>query len=355
MPTLLSLCVTTRNRCESLSRLISEIHDNLNEEVELVIVDGASTDGTAQLLAGLAEKCSYIHWEIEANNSGLDRGYDRCVEIASGKYCWMLSDDDRLISDAIQRVVQLIRTHDHDLFIANSEVWDDSLTLRLIKSQLSLDGNLEFLPHQNEALLIKTGSVLSFIGCVIIKREVWLSRIREPFFGSWFIHIGVIFQRPLANGALVLAEPLIQIRYGVASWSGRAFDIWMVAWPKLIWSLPGISDTAKQLVVPREPGCSIAKHILFNSHSVNFQKASQIIPAKAVFRRGVIRVIYLIPKVLCNAIVALGCYISLRSRRLMLYDMANCSSSNILTRWLYRKSSKQLLRAAPERAVFPCK
>jgi hypothetical protein len=80
-----------------------------------------------------------------------------------------------------------------------------------------------------------------------------MARERERYFGTEFVHVGVIFQAPLPGSALAIAEPLISIRYGVAQWTARGFDIWMFRWPELVWSLPGISDDAKRRVTPREP------------------------------------------------------------------------------------------------------
>ncbi|OYY06530.1 MAG: hypothetical protein B7Y67_18880 [Polynucleobacter sp. 35-46-11] len=321
---------------------MSEIHNNLNQDVELVIIDGASTDGTSEELFRYCNSRENIRFEVESCNSGLDRGYDRCVEISSGKYCWLLSDDDKLKPGAINKVVTLLKSQNHDLFIANSEVWDSTFSSCLIDNQLKLGGDIELFSDQNDELLIKAGSILSFIGSVIIKRSEWLNREREAYFGSWFIHIGVIFQDPLPCGAFIISDPLIQIRYGVASWSGKSFDIWMKSWPKLIWSMSKISDSAKKLVVPKWPGRSIFKHILFNSHSVTFSRASLTIPTRDVFRRLLIMSVYLLPCVFCNIIVSIGCLLSLKSRRLILYDMAHCSSSNFISRWLYKRSCRHL-------------
>src|SRR5262249_57418214 len=47
---------------------------------------------------------------------------------------------------------------------------------------------------------------VSFIGCVVIKRDLWLNREKDRHIGSEFIHVGVIFQAPLPRGPRVLAR-----------------------------------------------------------------------------------------------------------------------------------------------------
>ena len=57
-------------------------------------------------------------------------------------------------------------------------------------------------------LLADTGaSYLSFIGGIIIQRQLWRARDKASYFGSYFIHVGVVFQQPLPGDTLVIAEP----------------------------------------------------------------------------------------------------------------------------------------------------
>jgi len=103
---------------------------------------------------------------------------------------------------------------------------------------------------------------MSFIGCVIIKNEVWSAREKEKYFGSYFVHVGVIFQSPLPQDALVIAKPLISIRYGNASWFGKYFETWMFKWPSLIWSFGDYPDSVKVQVCPKEPWRSIGRLLI---------------------------------------------------------------------------------------------
>jgi hypothetical protein len=110
-------------------------------------------------------------------------------------------------------------------------------------------------PQELERLFVDVGDYLSFVGGVVIRRDVWNARAREPYFGMGFIHAAVVFQEPLPEPAFVLAEPLITIRYGDALYmrSSRYFEIWMFIWPNLIWSFAHFSDSAKCRVCRKEP------------------------------------------------------------------------------------------------------
>jgi hypothetical protein len=68
-----------------------------------------------------------------------------------------------------------------------------------------------------------------------------MKREKLPYFGSEFIHIGVIFQFPMPAKTLLIADPQIKIRYGNALWSKRAFEIGIIKWPNLLNSFEHVS------------------------------------------------------------------------------------------------------------------
>jgi len=88
---------------------------------------------------------------------------------------------------------------------------------------------------------------------VVINRQLWNAREKEKYFGSYFVHVGVIFQSPLPEDTLVIAKPLISIRYGNAVWLARSFEIWLFKWPNLIWSFPDYPDSVKFQACRKEP------------------------------------------------------------------------------------------------------
>jgi hypothetical protein len=116
----------------------------------------------------------------------------------------------------------------------------------LRKSQLKIKNNVVFEKENLDDLFRCVIPYLSFIGGVVIKKKLWLQREKETYFGTEFIHLGVIFQEPLSGKTLVMAEPLITIRWGNAQWSRRSFEIWIMKWPKLINSFKYISKSSRK-------------------------------------------------------------------------------------------------------------
>lgn len=248
----LSLCLVTFKRADYIGETLDTILPQLVEGVELVIVDGASPDDTEEVVRRHVGDHPRVRYVREQENSGVDADYDKSVGYAAGEHCWLVADDDLIVPDAVARVLDVLAEEDPDLLVVDAEVRDRSLANVLDERRLPLTGLRRYGPADGDALMADAGNGLSFIGCTVVRRSMWMERERRPYFGSLFIHVGVIFQRPLAK-AVVLGEPLVHIRLGNAMWSARSFEIWMFKWPDLIWSFDGFSDAAKAAVVPREP------------------------------------------------------------------------------------------------------
>jgi glycosyltransferase involved in cell wall biosynthesis len=248
----LSLCIATVNRARFIGATLDSIIMQATDEVEIVVVDGASTDNTQQVIEHyqqLFPRLQYLRLPIKG---GVDQDYNRAVELARGDYCWLMSDDDLLKSGALNSVLKA--THDkYGLIIVNAEVRNTDLSKILEGKLLPHLTNQVYKPAEGSQLFAEVGNYLSFIGGVVIRRQLWNTREREKYFGTAFIHVGVIFQSPLPENTLIIAEPLISIRYGNASWTSSYFSIWMFKWPELIWSFPHYLEAVKPRVVPREP------------------------------------------------------------------------------------------------------
>jgi hypothetical protein len=250
----LSFCITTRNRVNFIGATLECLFSQAADDVEIVVLDAASTDGTRDVVEGFAKRFPRLRYIRQETNEGVDRDYDRTVELARGEYCWMMSDDDILTPGAVDEVLGHCR-NGYDLIVVNAEDRDAELGEILAKCRLPFTENRVYKPHETEQLFADVANHLSFIPSVVIRRDLWLSRNRKPYFGSLFVHVGVIFQDRLPGDALVIARPLVAVRNANTSWASRSFEIWMFKWPGLIWSFPGFGDAVKSRVCPRQPWC----------------------------------------------------------------------------------------------------
>lgn len=253
----LSICIPTLNRAAFIGETLDSIVSQLDQGVELVIVDGGSKDGTDRIVASYAERFPQIRYVNtglgeKASNAGFDRDCNHAVELARGTHCWLMTDDDVLRPGAVAQVLGAVRAG-HDVAILSCVVRDLQLRRTLVASRPGFAEDRVFDVASWDDFFREVIVHLTFVGAVVVRRSLWLERHPEEYFGSGFVHVGVLFRAPVPGTALVLAEPLIVIRNGNGQWNARAFDIFMLHWPKLLWSFEDVSDAAKQSVTPREP------------------------------------------------------------------------------------------------------
>ena len=228
---ILSVCVATMNRTRQLDAQIASLLDQTDgKPVEIVVVDATHP---AEASNGVWRSNPAVKYQLVPNPSGVDRDYDRAVRAATGRFCWLLPDDDRLRANAIERILAHLDT-DPDLLLLNAAVYDADLSTNLRERMLRAN-----VPHRLQAPvtasdLAPCGHLLTFIGCVVIKRSVWLERMEERFLGSEFAHVGAILSKPFYKDVIVDREPFLDVRYGAGHWEKRWAQVWHVQWPDLI-------------------------------------------------------------------------------------------------------------------------
>lgn len=251
--TRLSICIATFKRGDYIGETLASIVPQLTDAVEVVILDGASPDDTAAVVARYAEGRGNVRYIRAETNSGVDADFDLAVEHARGEHCWLFTDDDVLLPGAVRAVLDELADGDPDVLVVDAEVRDINLDRRFEPARLRIAARRDYPPEDRDAFMADAADALSFIGCAVVRRSFWRSRDRQTYYGSLFVHVGVIFQSPPPRLARVRPGALIAIRMGNAMWSRRAFEIWLFKWPALIWSFPDYSAEAKARAVPREP------------------------------------------------------------------------------------------------------
>jgi len=328
----LSFCISTFNRANFIGETLDSIIPQLTDEIEIVIVDGASTDATEYIIQGYQRKCPHMRYFKQEKNSGIDCDYNNAVERAQGEYCWLMSDDDLLKPGAVSALLGVLSTSEYSLVIVNAEVMTKDLSRVIHKNMLGMSNDKIYRPCDAQGLFVDVAKYLSFIGAVVIKRTLWIERERERYFGSAFIHMGVIFQKPLTGDVFVIAHPWIVIRYGNGFWNPKKFEIWLFKWPQLVWSFSEYSDEVKRKISPQKPWEKIRTLTLFRAvGAFSLNEYRTLLKPRMAFgwRRLAARVVAVIPSPLFNFLWTF--YISTihRCSPMWLYDLKH-SSCNYL-------------------------
>ena len=321
----LSICIATYNRANLIGQTLESILSQVTDDVEVLVIDGASTDNTTEVVTEYGERFKQLRCVRLPEKGGVDQDFDRAVGLAEGEYCWLFSDDDLLKPGAMQMVLAAIQ-NDYSLVIVNAEISNVDFSEKLAERKLPAisDHIYEDNDRDKERFFAEVGDYLTFIGGVVVRRDIWLSRNRSKYYGSRFIHVGVIFQSPLPGKVFVIAEPLIAIRLGNAEWASLGFEIWMFKWPELIWSFSDFSDISKSSVCRQRPWQRIHVLIYYRAMGIySLSEYSKYLSQRLRFKgqRFVARIIAKMPFGVANGLMRL--YAIVLQNKLLMYNLRN--------------------------------
>lgn len=333
----LSFCISTFNRAGFIGETLDSIIPQITNEVEIVIVDGASTDRTEQILLGYKSKCPQIRYFKQEQNKGVDRDFNNAVERAQGEYCWLMSDDDLLKPGAVKAVLDSLSAYNYALVLVNAEVRSKDLSRVILSNMIGLPADKIYSQQDSQTLFIETSKYVGYVGAVVIKRELWCQREKERYFGSCFAHVGVVFQKPLIEDVLAIVYPWIVIRYGNGFWTPRGFDIWMFKWPELIWSFSSFSDETKSKITPLKPWGKIRTLMLFRAvGAFTLNEYRRLLEPRIGFgwKRLAARVVAQMPRPLLNFFLISYMNVTHTKSPMWLYDLKR-SPYNYFKRFLH--------------------
>jgi len=103
-----SVCIPTYRGANFLAETIRSVLGQTLTDLELLVLDDASPDDTAGVVAQLADpRLSYIRNE---SNIGAQANWNRCLSVARGRYIKILPHDDLLHPKCLERQVAVLES-----------------------------------------------------------------------------------------------------------------------------------------------------------------------------------------------------------------------------------------------------
>src|SRR2546425_4758238 len=131
----LSFCIPTYNRAAFIGGALESIireAAGVTDEIEIVIVDGASTDRTERIVREFQPLFPGIRYWRRETNAGVDADILKAVELARGEYCWLMSDDDRIEPGALRHLLTQLESHRGVAGASlNTVAYDSTMTFRV--------------------------------------------------------------------------------------------------------------------------------------------------------------------------------------------------------------------------------
>jgi glycosyltransferase involved in cell wall biosynthesis len=109
MPPLVSICVPLYNGAAHLVECLESALSQTFTDLEIVLVDDASTDATLSIAEVFARRDSRVRLYRNAKNLGLGTNWAKCVNVARGEWIKFLFQDDLLEPTCVQRMMNAAR------------------------------------------------------------------------------------------------------------------------------------------------------------------------------------------------------------------------------------------------------
>lgn len=96
----LSIITINRNNASGLEKTIQSVASQSFKDFEYVIVDGASTDGSVEMIKKYESQFAHLRWLSEPD-TGIYNAMNKGIRMASGDYIQILNSADALASDVV--------------------------------------------------------------------------------------------------------------------------------------------------------------------------------------------------------------------------------------------------------------
>lgn len=212
IPTL-SIAIPTWNRAsvldKSLSQLLPQI-DLFKNQIELIVSDNCSTDNTDAIIKkhkNEFKEVNFIHFK-QTENTGYYGNFKKCKELASGKFFWLLSDNEFVNDGVIEIIIKTIHERNEINSIHLAE-WDNfSKKFIFYKPQFKAS----FVT--NDELITNAGYKLTLISSVIFTNDQTNNQnIFNDFKGNSFLGFALFMDSLKVNGTSVIINGLSLISY----------------------------------------------------------------------------------------------------------------------------------------------
>ena len=204
----LSICIPTYNFGHLIGETLDTIIPQLTGEVEIVVVDGAATDATTNVVQryiNLDGRLRYFRLEAKG---GIDVDMAQAVSLTKGRYCWLFSADDYMKAGAVTRVLQEIKSNPGVMVCRHWNCNYDMTPINehpVLRDQKDATYNLansyERLAYFRAAL--SSEAFFSFMSGLVISRHLWdMAPLRKEFIGSCWAHSARLMEL-MSNGFTV--------------------------------------------------------------------------------------------------------------------------------------------------------
>ncbi len=211
---LLSIAIPTYNRDVILDEALSKLLPQINEQrkvIEFIISDNASNDTTQKIIKNHKEKYPGINFvsNLQPVNTGYYGNFKKCKQLSTGKYFWLLSDNEFVGNDIIVFVIDILNRQNEvsAIYLSDWGVFEDKVEGK---------GNYQIKVVNLNDLFFIAGYKLTSTSAVIFKNTKEKDdEVFEIFNGNLFLGFGLFLESLSQKNDAIIVN-------GISLWSKYA-------------------------------------------------------------------------------------------------------------------------------------
>lgn len=136
---MISVITPVYNSKQFIEDCIKNVIDQNCPQVEHIIVDGNSTDGTVEIIKQYADKHQHIKW-ISEKDKGQSDAMNKGIAMANGSILSFLNADDYYNPHVLNRVLEVFQSlPEPSLLVGNCNVWNEKGEIIEVNKPSKLD------------------------------------------------------------------------------------------------------------------------------------------------------------------------------------------------------------------------
>ena len=221
-PPLVSVVVPTYNGAETIRATIESVLAQTLADFELIVVDDGSADATADIVGAMRDpRLRYLR---NPANLGPEGNWNRCVELATGRYFKLLPHDDLIAPRCLERQVEVLE-RDRDqrialVFSAREVLAPDGRVLMNRGLRGAGEGRVA-AAVLSSACVRRGTNLIGEPGAVLVRRDAMCRIGRFDATNPYVIDLDYWLRMLTLGDAWYCDEPLAGFRVSAGQWSVR--------------------------------------------------------------------------------------------------------------------------------------
>ena len=189
---ILTIAIPTYNRKMLLRRALDSIFCQNNPNLEVLVSDNASNDGTDELLKEYSKIYTNLRFVVNDTNIGSMNNFLNCLKRASGKYIILLGSDDLVLPDSIQHIISFLTNNDNMslVFLNHCGFYDEFISEEKCSKSFLENKCSDIVTHDKSLFLEHAKVQLTFMSALILNKSlINLEDKIQEYSETFFAHL----------------------------------------------------------------------------------------------------------------------------------------------------------------------